>query len=183
MKNNNIQSKVYIGLIVALLSVSTFIRIPMYPVSVTMQTFIIFLIPFIFGAKISFISVLIYIFLGLIGLPIFSNGGGIGYIFMPTFGYLIGYLISVVFAGIICNKNKIIMNFVFAGILSIVIIHACGIIGLYININYIQDKNILFSSIFKSGIVFVIPDLIKLILATIIIPYTVRVVNSIGYKV
>ena len=103
---NNIEQSIYIGLIVALLSVSAFIRIPMYPMSITLQTFIIFLIPLVFGSKISFISVVIYSLLGFLGLPIFSNGGGISYIFMPTFGYLIGFLISVLVSGWICKDNK-----------------------------------------------------------------------------
>lgn len=155
----------------------------MYPMSITLQTFIIFLIPLVFGSKISFISVVIYLLLGFLGLPIFSNGGGISYIFMPTFGYLIGFLISVLVSGWICKDNKDRKSFIIAGIISLIIIYTCGVIGVYININFIQDKNMLFSTVFISCIVFIIPDLLKLFLAVILAPYILKVVNNISNRV
>ena len=83
-------SGIWIGLTVALLAASAFVRIPMYPMPLTMQIFVVFLLPIVFGPKISFYGVGIYIALGLAGLPIFSTGGGIAYILMPSFGFLIG---------------------------------------------------------------------------------------------
>ncbi len=181
-KSNSMEKSIYIGLIVALLSVSAFIRIPIYPISITLQTFIIFLIPLVFGSKISFISVLIYFLLGLLGLPIFSSGGGLSYIFMPTFGYLVGFLISVIVSGYICRNNKNTKSFIIASIVSIIIIYTCGVIGVYININFIQDKKMLFSTIFASCILFFILDLIKLFLAIIVAPYLLKVIESISNR-
>ena len=87
-------SKYYLTILgVILLTVSSKISIPFYPVPMTLQTLVVFFIAASMG-MIGFYSTLLYVVLGVLGLPLFANGGGIGYIFSPTFGFLYGMVIS-----------------------------------------------------------------------------------------
>ena len=93
-----------------LITLSAKIKIPFYPVPMTMQTFMIILIGASFGYKIGLATVSIYLLEGIIGLPVFSNspekGTGLVYFTGPTMGYLLGFLGAVFFAGYFkYNKN------------------------------------------------------------------------------
>ena len=85
------------------LAISSKIKIPFYPVPMTMQTFVVLIIGIGFGWKLGLATVSLYLFEGLIGLPVFSGhsekGLGIVYFTGPTMGYLIGFIVTVYFAG------------------------------------------------------------------------------------
>ena len=87
-----------------LLTLSAKVKIPFYPVPMTMQTFVILLIGITLGYKIGLATVTLYLFEGIIGLPVFASspekGIGIAYFIGPTMGYLIGFLIAVYVAGL-----------------------------------------------------------------------------------
>ena len=91
-----------------LLTISAKVKIPFYPVPMTMQTFVVLFLGIAFGYKIGLLIVSLYLFEGIIGLPVFANSPekGIGLIYFtgPTMGYLIGFLIAVYVAG--CLKYK-----------------------------------------------------------------------------
>ena len=86
-----------------LITISAKIKIPFYPVPMTMQTFMVLLIGIAFGPKLGVATVGLYLFEGIIGLPVFSNspekGIGILYFTGPTMGYLIGFLVAVFITG------------------------------------------------------------------------------------
>ncbi len=95
------------ALFCALLVIGTFIKIPTSsPVPITLQTLFILLSAFLLPFKASLLSILSYIALGLIGLPIFSGGGGLGYVLTPTFGFIIGFLTSIVLISVILKRLK-----------------------------------------------------------------------------
>tara|TARA_B110001450_G_C17502994_1_gene433171 strand:+ start:278 stop:829 length:552 start_codon:yes stop_codon:yes gene_type:complete len=98
-----------------LLAISSKIKIPFYPVPMTMQTFVILVIGIGFGWKLGVTTVLLYLFEGMIGLPVFSgtpeNGIGLIYFTGPTMGYLIGFIITVFLAGKFNYNNNLIVNF------------------------------------------------------------------------
>ena len=86
-----------------LITISAKIKIPFYPVPMTMQTFIILLIGITLGYRIGLATVTLYLLEGIFGLPVFANspekGIGIVYFMGPTMGYLIGFLVAVYFSG------------------------------------------------------------------------------------
>ena len=86
-----------------LITISAKVKIPFYPVPMTMQTFAILLIGITFGYKIGLATVTLYLFEGIIGLPVFANspekGIGVAYFIGPTMCYLIGFLAAVYFSG------------------------------------------------------------------------------------
>jgi biotin transport system substrate-specific component len=86
-----------------LLTISAKIKIPFGPVPQTMQTFVVLLLGISFGSKIGMLTVSLYLFEGIFGLPVFSGtpekGIGLIYFTGPTMGYLIGFLIAAYIAG------------------------------------------------------------------------------------
>ena len=81
-----------------LLTISSKIKIPFYPVPMTMQTFVVFIIGMSYGAKLAFFTLIFYIIEGALGFPVFAKGGGLLYLTGPTAGYLYGMAIA---AGVI----------------------------------------------------------------------------------
>ena len=92
-----------------LLTISAKIKVPFYPVPMTMQTFVVVLIGITLGWKLGLATIFAYLFEGIIGLPVFAGtpekGLGISYMIGPTGGYLIGFISSVFIAGFV-NLNK-----------------------------------------------------------------------------
>ena len=86
-----------------LLTISAKINIPFYPVPMTMQTFIVLFLGITLGPKIGLLTVSLYLFEGIFGLPVFAGtpekGIGLIYFTGPTMGYLIGFLVAVYIAG------------------------------------------------------------------------------------
>ena len=98
------------------LTISAKLKIPFYPVPMTMQTFVVLFLGMAFGYKIGLASVSLYIFEGIIGIPVFSNspekGVGIAYFMGPTMGYLIGFLLATFLAGYLNLKTGIFIIFI-----------------------------------------------------------------------
>ena len=99
-----------------LLTISSKIKIPFYPVPMTMQTFVVLFLGMSFGYKIGLATVSLYLVEGIIGLPVFSNspekGVGLVYFTGPTMGYLIGFLFATFLAGYFNFKENILNNFI-----------------------------------------------------------------------
>ena len=104
LKQSKITKYIFIALIGSiLLAVSSKIKIPFYPVPMTMQTLVVLMIGIAFGWKLGLATISLYLFEGIIGLPVFSGtpekGVGLIYFTGPTMGYLIGFLVAVYFSG------------------------------------------------------------------------------------
>ena len=104
LKQSKIVKNVFIALIgTILLAISSKIKIPFYPVPMTMQTLVVLILGITLGWKMGLATVILYLFEGMIGLPVFSGspekGIGLVYFTGPTMGYLIGFLFTVYFAG------------------------------------------------------------------------------------
>ena len=117
---NFTQSKLVKNLFVVLigtilLAISSKIKIPFYPVPMTMQTLVVLIIGIGFGWKLGIATIMLYLFEGIIGLPVFSGtpekGVGLIYFTGPTMGYLIGFLVAVFFAGKFNYDNNLFKNF------------------------------------------------------------------------
>ena len=128
---------VFIGTI--LLTISAKIKIPFYPVPMTMQTFVVLFLGISFGYKIGLATVGLYLLEGIIGFPVFSNSPekGIGLIYFtgPTMGYLIGFLAATFISGYMSYKTSFIVVFAKL-IVSVSIIYVLGIAWLGILIGW-----------------------------------------------
>ena len=147
------------------LTISAKLKIPFYPVPMTMQTFVVLFLGLAFGYKIGFTTVSIYLLEGIIGIPVFSNspekGVGLVYFTGPTMGYLIGFLSAVFFAGYLNLKNNIFIIFSKL-VFSVSTIYLFGVLWLGTLIGW--DKPIL-----ELGVTpFLLAELFKICLLTIL---------------
>ena len=98
------------------LALSSKIKIPFYPVPMTMQTLVVLIIGIGFGWKLGLATVSLYLFEGIIGLPVFSGtpekGVGLIYFTGPTMGYLVGFLVTVFLSGFFNYENNLFINFI-----------------------------------------------------------------------
>ena len=119
------------SLFASLISVGAFIKIPIPLVPFTLQFLITNMAGLLLGSKLGFVSVMIYIMLGLIGVPVFAQGGGISYVLQPSFGYLIGFALGAFITGKISKafenniSLKILLTASFSGLF---IVYALGMI-------------------------------------------------------
>ncbi len=175
-KSSKIEKIIKLTLIIIagtiLITISAKIKIPFYPVPMTMQTFVILLIGMTLGYKIGLATVALYLFEGIIGLPVFASspekGIGITYFVGPTMGYLIGFLVAVYFAGFF-KYDKGITNTFFKLIFSVSFIYIFGLIWLGTLIGW--DK-----PIFKLGAQpFLLAELFKILLLLFLNPILQKV--------
>ncbi len=168
---NFTQSKLVKNLFIALigtilLAISSKIKIPFYPVPMTMQTLVVLIIGIGFGWKLGVATITLYLVEGIIGLPVFSGtpekGVGLVYFTGPTMGYLIGFLVAAFFAGKFNYNNNLITNFLKLTFATS-FIYILGMLWLGELIGW--DK-----PIFKLGAQpFLLAELFKILLATVAI--------------
>jgi len=130
MSKINIRQMTLISLFAALTAVGAFISIPIYPVPLTLQTLFTLLAAMTLGSVMGMSSQIIYVMLGIIGLPVFAGfKAGIGILFGPTGGFLFGFIISAYIIGKIIElkKEKNIFYYFLAGIIGTIIIYIIGV--------------------------------------------------------
>lgn len=119
------------ALFTALIAIGAFIKIPMPVMPMTLQFFFTTLAGILLGKRLGTVSVALYVILGLIGVPVFVSGGGPSYIFQPTFGYLIGFVLGTWVTGFVVYKEKRIPStkrLFFACFLGLIVVYSCGIL-------------------------------------------------------
>lgn len=168
---------ILISLFAGLTIVGAYISIPIPPVPITFQNLICILSGALLGSKRGAISQLIYMLIGLIGLPVFAGGrGGIQSIFSPTFGYIIGFVLSAYVVGKIIEKNSNNTNkkFILATLTGTFIIYLVGTFYLYGIMRLVVEKPLTFIDSIKVGVLpFLIKDILIAILAAMISKVTI----------
>jgi biotin transport system substrate-specific component len=167
LKQSKLVKYVFIALIGSIaLAVSSKIRIPFYPVPMTMQTLVVLIVGIGFGWKLGLATVSLYLFEGIIGLPVFSGtpekGVGLIYFTGPTMGYLLGFLVAVYISGKFIYDDNLLKNF-FKILLATSFIYILGLTWLGNLIGW--DK-----PIFQLGAQpFLLAELFKILIATVAI--------------
>lgn len=166
MKKMNIRQMTLVSLFAALTAVGAFISIPLYPVPITLQNLFTLLAGMTLGSVLGGSSQIIYVLLGIIGLPVFAGfKAGIGVLFGPTGGFLFGFIISSYIIGKIIElkKEKDIFYYFLAGGIGIIIIYISGITQLSL-VTGIGIKKALMVGVFP----FLPGDILKIIAASFI---------------
>jgi len=173
LRQSKLLKYVFLALIGSItLAVSSKIKIPFYPVPMTMQTLIVLMIGIGFGWKLGLATVSLYLFEGVIGLPVFSGtpekGIGLIYFTGPTMGYLLGFLVAVYISGKFIYDSNPIKNFLKL-LLATSFIYILGMTWLGNLIGW--DK-----PIFQLGAQpFLLAELFKILIATLAINQIIKI--------
>lgn len=124
--NRRTQNITKTALFAAIISISAYIRIPTSPVPLTFQSVAVLITGYCLGAKYGAFSTILYTAVGLAGLPVFASGGGLSYVLLPTFGYIIGFTFCAIITGYLSGFN------VKDSILKAYLIMLAGLVGIYI---------------------------------------------------
>ena len=167
--NSRLFMMILCAIFAAVIAVATFIQIPLpfTPVPITLSLLAVYLAGGLLGPKYGTISVVVYILIGAIGLPVFSGfRGGIGHLAGPTGGYIIGYIVMALIIGLIVGSSRT------PATLRIIIATVSGTIACYI------FGTVWFMILMKTGLLealsmcvfpFLLGDLVKLIAAVLLI--------------
>ena len=149
-----------------LITLSSYITIPLYPVPVTAQTLVVLLIGLSFGWRLSFLTLSLYLFQGAVGLPVFAGGaGGLAALFGPTGGYLFGFVAAGSLLGLLARRGfgKNFLTTIIAMLAGNAVIYLFGVSWLA---NFIGIENAV-----KNGILpFLYGDVLKIFVAAALIP-------------
>lgn len=182
MKKTNVYQMVLTALFVALTAVGAFIRIPTPTVPFTLQILFVFLAGILLGPGRGALSQLIYVLLGLVGVPIFTGGGGFGYVFQPSFGFLLGYIGGAAVTGWIARAGKpSLLRTVLACVAGLAAIYAAGLPYMAWVLNVHLEKKLPASYIITNGMLVFLPwDAVKVAAAAALAKILQPVMNRMG---
>lgn len=170
-----IRTMTRVALFAALTAVGAFIRIPLGYSSITLQTFFTAMAGCVLGPWYGALSQLVYVALGLVGLPIFTQGGGIGYLMQPTCGFLIGLIPAAWVIGHIAGRKPEPKQIVPACLLGYGVLYAIGVPYMALILNTFLGKGMGFSAIMWAGMIPFLPgDMIKILCITLLMPPILR---------
>jgi len=171
-----------VSLFAALTAVGAFIKIPIPYVPLTLQTLMVMLAGLILGSRLGALSQLLYLSIGLLGLPIFAHGGGPGYVLQPSFGFLVGFVAGAYVVGRIVEKEEKLSfaRTLVALVLGQAAIYIFGLSYLHFNLNFIIHKPTSFFTTVKIGFLVFIPgDILKTcVAASVVSPVRQRLMAS-----
>ncbi|GBF34755.1 substrate-specific component BioY [Desulfocucumis palustris] len=148
-----------VSMFAALTAVGAFIKIPVPYIPFTLQFFFVILAGLLLGSRLGLLSQIIYIAVGLSGLPVFASGGGIGYVAQPTFGYLLGFAAAAFVAGRINEKySRDSAAFYFVCCLAgLALVYVVGALYLYLVMNYLAGTAFTVKQTLWFGVVICLP--------------------------
>ena len=187
---------IIVSFFTALTAIGAYIKIPLPHIPITLQTFFVIMSGNVLGFKFGSFSQILYLSLGLIGIPIFAYGGGPGYIFQPTFGYLLGYPVCAFTIGVVLklllsrsgkiaiSKRTLFIAYFLSDVLGILIIFVFGLaylyfnlkMGLYLRLEQFSALNLNWVDSLKAVLLIFFPiDLVKAFLASWLTIYLKKV--------
>ena len=163
---------ILIAVAVAALAISAQIKIPFYPVPVTMQTLVVLLVGMSYGLRLGAASLASYLVLGAMGAPVFASGAGLAYMVGPTGGYLAGFFVSAVIMGMLAERGWSQKVFFVAGAMIIghatIYLMGAGWLSTFIGLE---------KAITAGVLPFLYGDLLKLVIAAAGLPFAWSLVN------
>lgn len=176
-----IRKLVFISLFAALTAAAAFLRLPLGAVSVTAQFLITAMAGAVLGAKWGAVSQAVYVALGLLGLPIFTMGGGFGYVLQPTFGFLLGLIPAAWVIGRIATERATPQPMALGCLAGLAVLYAIGLPYMALIMNGYLHQDISFGKLLMVGCVPFLPfDAVKVILAAFVCPAVQRRLGEIS---
>lgn len=173
-----------ISLFTALTAIGAFIKIPTPIVPFTLQFLFCTYAGLLLGAKHGLYSQLLYLAVGLLGIPIFTNGGGITYVLQPTFGYLIGFAACACIVGKFVDLGRQIRFWPVFGviILGLAAVYLFGVAHLYLIMNIYLQKELTFTAILAIGFLpYIVFDVLQGALIALTAVRVIPILRRAGY--
>ena len=178
---SNLRYLVLAGVFAALTAVCGFLKIPLGVMSITLQTMMAALAGIVLGSKWGAVSQVVYLALGLIGLPIFTMGGGPGYVLQPSFGFLLGFPLTAAVSGLLSEDTLSPVRLAFAAAVGILAGYAIGTpyMGLILSLHLGREMSVW--EVVKAGCLIYLPgELVKVIATAVVAPPLKRAVQKAG---
>lgn len=168
MKNKT-RMMILAALFAALTAVGAFIRFPLGAMSVTLQFMFTAMAGVLLGAKWGAVSQTVYVVLGLVGLPVFTMGGGIGYVMQPSFGFLLGLIPTAWVIGRLTEKENGHWRIALACFAGLAVLYLIGLPYMYLIMKLYLHKSITVWTAVKAGMLVYLPgDAIKIALTVLL---------------
>lgn len=168
---------IIIAMFCALISAGAFIRIPLPPVPVTLQTLFVLIAALCLPLSMAVEAVAVYLLLGIIGLPVFTTGGGFAAILGPTGGYLIGLLPAALVGALLAGKKNTFWWNMLCALAATVCVYIPGLLMLK------YSRNLSWATTVSAGLVpFIIGDTLKIIVSSLTALVVKPKVNSLLQK-
>lgn len=162
---------VYTALFAVLTAVGAFLRIPLGVSSITLQFLFTAMAGVLLGAGGGALSQAVYVVLGLVGLPIFTAGGGFGYVLQPTFGFLLGLIPSAAVIGALTRRNTSALRIALACAAGLAVLYAVGVPYMALILNGYMGKGMSVSALLWAGMLPFLPgDAIKIAVTAVLCP-------------
>lgn len=159
------------ALMAALTAVGAFIKIPLGASSITLQFFFTAMAGCLLGPWWGAASQGVYVLLGLVGLPIFTLGGGFSYVLQPTFGFLLGLIPSALVMGLITRKSRKPGHIILACVAGLAMLYAVGLPHMGLILNVYLGKSWSLGRLLRDGMLLFLPgDALKIAVATVLLP-------------
>lgn len=172
------------GMFTALIAVGAFLKIdiplPLYTMHFTLQWFFVLMAAFVLGAKLGTMSVIAYLIIGLIGIPVFAAGGGPAYVLRPGFGFLLGFAFAAWGMGKVTEQGKWngFLSMMIASTLGMVLYYGVGAVYFYLIKNlYVGDAVAFRVVVVQYCLITVIPDYVLCVLASLLAQKVKPLVN------
>lgn len=159
MSKITVRELVFGAIFTALISIGAFIRIPIGVIPITLQLLFVILAGLLLGGRLGGLAVLTYIIIGLTGVPVFTQGGGVAYVFHPTFGYLLGFMTAAFVAGSLTERlDNNFKNYLLSGIVGLVFVYLWGGTYLYLLSNFYLGTNMSLEKVVIYGALIFVPN-------------------------
>lgn len=176
-----------VAMFTGLTAVGAFISIPLGEVPITLQTLFVILSGLILGPKLGALSQIVYIVLGLVGVPIFAGfSGGIQAVMKPSFGFIIGFIFAAYIIGKIVHSGNEIStkNIWIASLVGTIVIYLFGLPYMYYILNIVMAKGLSFEAVIKMGCLLFLPgDFLKFVAASVVAIKTLPILNKSGLSI
>jgi biotin transport system substrate-specific component len=164
MKAKNL---ILVSMFAALTAIGAFIKIPVPYIPFTLQFLFCAFAGILLGARLGAYSQILYIIIGLVGIPVFTQGGGPNYIFKPSFGYLLGFIVAAYVIGKITEKIEKLTfaKAFFAIIAGVFFLYLIGTTYMYFILNlYLKQSVSIWWAIYNGALIFLIKEIVLAII-------------------
>ena len=162
---------IYTAVFAALTAVGAFLRLPMWPVAITLQFLFTAMAGVLLGPKYGALSQAVYVAVGLVGIPVFTMGGGVGYVFQPSFGFLLGLIPAAAVIGGLSAKAGTPWRIGLACLAGLGVLYLVGLPYMALICNVYMDRGMsAWDIIYKGMLLFLPGDMLKIVVTSALCP-------------